>query len=440
VFDFVGSVLTTDLAASRPPAQRDAIIEFAMKLQQFSAPVMAKGMEDTAFYLYNRLASLNEVGGEPRSFDVSVARFHDANAERAWFWPHALLATSTHDSKRSEDVRARIDALSELPAEWRLHASRWRRFNRTRRHMVDQVEAPSRNDEYLLYQTLVGAWPGGEVGAPALESFRERIERYLIKVVREAKAFSSWLNPNEQYEAALIGMARAMLAPGNKRFFEDFVPFQRRIAWFGMLNSLAQTLLKLAAPGVPDIYQGCERWNLSLVDPDNRRPIDHAADAKSLRAMQSAVAMGEGALAALARELMQAMHDGRIKQFVTWRALALRREREALFRNGAYLPLEISGEHADHLCAFARVQDGQRVIAVATRLACTLMNGETAIPAGPEVWGDTRILLGDASSHLTWQDALTGEIVRTDDRAPRTLAASEALAILPVALLVAKHR
>jgi (1->4)-alpha-D-glucan 1-alpha-D-glucosylmutase len=432
VFDFVRDALTIDLAQTRPTKQRADIVEFAQRFQQFSAPVTAKGLEDTAFYRYNRLSSLNEVGGDPQRFGISVAEFHRANAERAKYWPHAMLDTSTHDSKRSEDVRARIDALSELPAEWRLHVSRWRRMNRPLRRKLEAMEAPSRNDEYLLYQTLVGAWPGGELEPDELTDFRERIERYLLKVVREAKSASSWLNPHEDYEAALTAFVRKLLTrPGSHRFMEDFVPFQRRVAWFGMLNSLSQTLLKLASPGVPDIYQGCERWNLSLVDPDNRRTIDHAANRESLRAMQSATE--EGGLASLARDLLAHMEDGRIKQFITWRVLELRREREALFRDGAYVPLAVSGEHADHLCAFARVLDDHCVIAIAPRLACTLMGGETLVPIGEEVWGDARVVLENLPLYRVWRDAVTGRSVASDSNAPR---ASSALATCPAALLV----
>ena len=436
VFDFVRDAVSTDLARARPPSERAAIVDFAQRFQQFAAPVTAKGLEDTAFYRYNRLTALNEVGGDPQRFGISVAEFHRANAERAKSWPHAMLATSTHDSKRSEDLRARIDVLSELPAEWRLHVSRWRRFNRPLRRKLEAMEAPSRNDEYLLYQTLVGAWPGGELQPDALAEFRERIERYLLKVVREAKSASSWLNPHEDYEATLTAFVRRLLTPpGNHRFMEDFVPFQRRVSWFGMLNSLSQTLLKLASPGVPDIYQGCERWNLSLVDPDNRRTVDHAANQDSLRAMQSAAGAGEGAVASLARDLLTHMLDGRIKQFVIWRALALRRKRAALFRDGAYVPLAITGVHADHLCAFARVLDDDCVIAIAPRLACTLMGGETLVPVGEEVWGDTRIKLAGLPRLDVWHDALTGARVTPSDH--DSLSAALALATMPAALVAA---
>jgi (1->4)-alpha-D-glucan 1-alpha-D-glucosylmutase len=378
--------------------------------------------------------SLNEVGGDPRRFGVSVAQFHHANAERAKKWPHAMLATSTHDSKRSEDVRARIDVLSELPAEWRLHAARWRRFNRSHRRKLEELEAPARNDEYLVYQTLIGAWPSGELESLALDELRERIERYVLKVVREAKTFSSWLNPNEAYEAALASLVRGMLTPpGNQRFMKDFVPFHRRVAWFGMLNSLSQTLLKLTSPGVPDIYQGCERWNLSLVDPDNRRPVDHAANRDSLKAMQAAAISGDGALVG---ELLRNMQDGRVKQFVIWRVLAARKERDRLFRDGAYVPLATAGAHADHLCAFARLLDGDCAIVVAPRLACTLLDGEPLLPIGADVWRDTRIVLSNLPLRRAWRDALTGAEITVDDTDVLVMLASQTCRDFPGALLV----
>ncbi|TMH53010.1 MAG: malto-oligosyltrehalose synthase, partial [Betaproteobacteria bacterium] len=343
VFVFLRSVLTTDLARARPEAQRAGIVHLAMRFQQYTGPIMAKGMEDTAFYRYNRLLSQNEVGGDLRRFGVSVAAFHEANARRAREWPHAMLATSTHDSKRSEDVRARLDVLSEVPGEWRLYASRWHRLSRAHKLKVDEREAPTRNDEYLLYQTLLGTWPDRYDDPAVASEFVKRIEGHLIKVVREAKVESSWINSNEAYEKAVIAFVRALLtAPDNERFLADFIPFQRKIAWFGMLNSLAQTLLKLTAPGVPDIYQGCEWWNLSLVDPDNRRPVDFAARREALEAMHAAAAVvgGVNAISQLAVDLASHPDDGRLKQFVIWRALGLRRQRDALFRDGEYVPLQ----------------------------------------------------------------------------------------------------
>jgi (1->4)-alpha-D-glucan 1-alpha-D-glucosylmutase len=435
VFDFLRDVLTTDLARQRPEGERALIVHMAMRFQQFTAPVMAKGMEDTAFYTYNRLLSLNEVGGDPRRFGVSVAAFHDANLRRAADWPHAMLGSSTHDSKRSEDVRARLNVLSELAPEWRLRVGRWRRINRTRRRKVETLDAPTANDEYLLYQTLVGAWPHGWEEPAVAEEFAQRIDSYLVKVVREAKAVSSWVNPNEEYEAALSAFAHALLTPGdNERFLADFLPFERKIAWFGMLNSLAQMLLKLTAPGVPDIYQGCELWRLSLVDPDNRRPVDFDARREALSALQAAVAKGSSP-AQLAGDLARNLEDGRLKQFVLWRALELRRQREALFRDGAYVPLAATGERAEHVCAFARMLNEDCIVTVVPRLVCELLAGDTALPLGARVWGGTTV---DVSSlrHAKWIDVVTGLVV---DTSGGRLRLAEALGKLPIAMLAPRR-
>ncbi|MGE5026987.1 MAG: malto-oligosyltrehalose synthase, partial [Betaproteobacteria bacterium] len=265
VFRFVSEALLATLARGRGEDEQRAVAAFAMKFQQYTAPVMAKGMEDTGFYQYHRLISLNEVGGDPRRFGVSLEQFHRANAERARRWPYAMLATSTHDSKRSEDVRARIDVLTELSGEWRQHLVRWSRINRAKLRSVDGARCPCRNDEYLLYQTLLGAWPLGDLDDSGRAAFRERIERYMLKAVREAKQHSSWINPNAAYEDGVMQFVRALLGPAPSRFLTEFLPFQQRVARFGMLNSLTQTLLKLASPGVPDIYQGNELWDFSLV-------------------------------------------------------------------------------------------------------------------------------------------------------------------------------
>ncbi|HEX7272547.1 MAG TPA: malto-oligosyltrehalose synthase, partial [Casimicrobiaceae bacterium] len=333
--------------------------------------------------------------------------------------------------KRSEDVRARLNVLSEIPAEWRLRVERWRQLNRSHRRQLEVVEAPTANDEYLLYQTLVGAWPDRYDDPAVAAEFAERIERYLVKVVREAKALSSWVNPNEQYEAAFTGFARALLAPGqNERFLKRFLPFQRKVTWFGMLNALSQTLLKLTVPGVPDIYQGCELWSYSLVDPDNRRPVDFAARQESLSSLRVA-ATDDAGLARLASDLAAHLEDGRLKQFVLWRALDLRRRHELLFRDGAYVPLRVIGEQAEHVCAFARVHQDDRAVVVAPRLACTLLGGETILPLGASAWGDTALdvsSLGDPA----WEDVLTNiRIAAPDGRLPL----ARMLGRLPLALL-----
>ncbi|MEW5726791.1 MAG: malto-oligosyltrehalose synthase, partial [Pseudomonadota bacterium] len=272
VHDFLAGVLTTDLAREEgSPYGRRAVIDFAMRVQQYTGPVMAKGFEDTALYRYNRLIALNEVGGDPRRFGLSPAAFHQGMRARARSHPHSLLATATHDSKRGEDTRARIAVLSELPEEWRSHVERWGQLNAAFRRQLAGGAAPEPNDEFLLYQTMLGAWPDAEAG-----EFVERLVPVAVKSVKEAKRRTSWAHPDEDYEQAVADFLRRICEADRKNpFLEDFLAFRRRIEGPGMLNGLAQTLLKLTVPGVPDIYQGCELWDLALVDPDNRRPVDY---------------------------------------------------------------------------------------------------------------------------------------------------------------------
>ncbi len=285
VFDFVRDVMLVRRGDSQGEVYRRAVIRFAMKTQQFTSAVMAKGLEDTSFYRYHRLDSLNEVGGDPRKYGESVEDFHCKMVERAKNWPHTMLDTSSHDTKRSEDVRARINVLSEIPGEWRKEVRRWQEFNLDKKTLVNDVMAPSRNDEYLLYQTLVGAWPFG--GSSHVEdSFSERIKQYMLKAVREAKEKSSWANPNAEYEAAVTGFVEGILQDTNEEFLKPFVAFQQKISRIGILNSLSQTLLKLTCPGVPDVYQGTEIWDLSLVDPDNRREVDYSQRREMLEEME----------------------------------------------------------------------------------------------------------------------------------------------------------
>src|SRR5205823_7145100 len=304
-----------------------------------------------------------------------------------------------------------------------------------RRKKLEALEAPTANDEYLIYQTLVGAWPDRHDDASVAAAFADRIDNYLIKVVREAKAVSSWVNPNEDYEAAITAFARGLLIPPeNQRFLADFLPFQRKVAWFGRLNSLAQTLLKLTAPGVPDIYQGCELPRLALVDPDNRRPVDFDLRRANLSALQAAAAGGAPALAELASELVAHLDDGRLKQFLIWRALELRRLHDAVFRDGAYLPLAVAGAHAGHVCAFARVQGEHCAVVVVPRLVCGLLGGQTMLPLGATVWGDTCVDVGSLES-MAWEDVVSGS--RLDAKGGH-MPLADVFARLPIALLVSR--
>ncbi|MCA1724657.1 MAG: malto-oligosyltrehalose synthase, partial [Thermomicrobia bacterium] len=416
LFDFLRDTLLLRNIESFRPDDRPRLIEFVMKFQQITGPVMAKGVEDTAFYVYNRLVSLNEVGGHPVQFGVSVAEFHAKNADRARRWPHAMLASSTHDTKRSEDVRARIDVLSELPDEWRTALSRWSRINARAKVEIAGDRYPDRNAEYLLYQTLLGAWPTDFPTPESFGEFRERIAAYMLKAAKEAKVHTSWINPNDAYDRALQQFVHTLLAEGERNaFLADFAFLQRRVAFFGQWNALAQTLLKLTSPGVPDIYQGAELWDFSLVDPDNRRPVDYDRRRAILADLRAHAECPDCGSVALANALMERSDDGRIKLFVTARTLDFRRMHDALFTNGAYVPLDARGAKADHVCAFLRTQDDDALITVVPRLVVSLTGGEERPPLGAESWGDTWLSLPPEHADRRYRNVFTGEALTVTD-------------------------
>ena len=311
IFDLVRDILLLSDAYCPDEAARAEQQHFVGRFQQVTGPVMAKSVEDTAFYRYNRLVSLNEVGGDPERFGTTLAAFHQHNLERQAHWPRSLLATSTHDTKRGEDVRARIDVLSEIPNEFRSQVFKWARMNRGRKTVVEDEPAPSRNDEFLLYQTLLGSWPLEPLDAAGRATYIERIQQYMLKATHEAKAKTSWVSPNEAYERATRDFVAALLEPSPPNLFlADFEPFARRVAELGIWNSLSQTVLKLTCPGVPDLYQGTELWDFSLVDPDNRRPVDYARRRAFLQSLRQRAEAQEGTLGKLARELVDKRIDG----------------------------------------------------------------------------------------------------------------------------------
>jgi (1->4)-alpha-D-glucan 1-alpha-D-glucosylmutase len=437
IFDFISEVLLTHIAEGQDPAYQNAVTTFAMKFQQFTSPVMAKGLEDTAFYRYNRLVSLNDVGGDLYRFGLTSSEFHAANQERLRSWPHTMLATSTHDSKRSEDVRARINVLSEISGLWRLRVRDWRRFNRSHKRTVNDKPAPSPNDEYLLYQTLIGAWPSELLSHQSSndnwKAFAERIENYMLKAIREAKQNTSWINRNAEYESAVSSFVRTLLTPGAKnRFLDDFVPFQRRVARIGLWNSLSQTLLKLTCPGVPDIYQGNELWDFSLVDPDNRRPVDYALRQQLFEHFHG---WGDDPDPLWIDRLVESPEDGRLKMYLIWRTLRLRRQEPNIFEHGEYLPLVVAGTKADHVIAFIRRSESASVLVIASRLNASLLNDVDVPPLGPDIWKDTYILLPACACSKKYRNVLTGEVLdsaKTDDQT--VVQVSNTLAALPVAL------
>ena len=435
VLDFVRAALLMELPAAAGSAAA-RLLAFAMKFQQVTAPVTAKGIEDTALYRFNRLISLNEVGGEPAVYGSGVRAFHADARQRARSWPHEMLATSTHDTKRSGDVRARISVLSEMTAEWRRTIERWSRLNRSRKRDVYAEPAPSRNDEYLLYQTLVGSWPLEEMDSAAAGAYRERIESWFVKAAREAKSRTSWANVSPEYEEALTQFVRTILEwrEGNL-FLADFQAFHRRVARFGLLNALTQTLCKLTAPGVPDIYQGDELWDFSLVDPDNRRPVDYAQRLEVLGELQCACA--DDCDPRWVRSLLETLHDGRCKLHVICRTLRFRSEHEELFRDGGYLPLRVIGEHASKICAFARSDQNTHAIVIAPRLYLRLLGTRAELPLGTAVWGNTTIELPRSlRPGAPLRNVLDGSSgVAVGEGTPSTLLAGNALVNFPLALL-----
>lgn len=409
--------------AETDPSRHETLRTVVRRFQQLTAPVMAKAAEDTAFYRYHRLVSLNEVGGEPRQFGLSVAAFHGANVARQRHLPYSMLGTSTHDSKRSEDVRARLDVLSELPQAWLGALERWSALNRPRAERAEGDAEIGRTDELLLYQTLVGVWPTEPIDDAGLATLRERVQAYLVKALREGKQSTSWMRPNEAYEAAVarfVDLALQRLEPNP--FLSDLRAFVDGIAPFGAWNSLNQLLFKLTAPGVPDVYQGCETWNFSLVDPDNRRPVDHASLQRTLEGLQAAPADGDARAPAVAA-LREQWRDGRLKLDTTWRLLHWRREAEALFRDGRYLPLEARGPAEDHVVAYARhdAGTGDWALVVGTRLLYTLTGGRAdevcAHGDWHARWLRTAVVL-PADAPRRWVDVFSGRVHELQPLAP----------------------
>jgi (1->4)-alpha-D-glucan 1-alpha-D-glucosylmutase len=370
IFDFLRDALTMDLARpGRALHSKPRVRRFALKLQQFTGPLMAKSLEDTTFYRMPRLLALNEVGGEPTMAGLSVEDFHRAMRLRMRDWPHAMTATATHDTKRGEDARARLMALSEIPGEWIGTVARWKVLNAAHVITAGAMRAPSTAFEYMLYQVLLGAWPLG----PRDDSFAERIQAYAVKAAREGKQETSWLNPNTAYERGVenfIGKILDRSAAGE--FLDSLESLARRVAMMGALNSLSQLTLKATMPGVPDFYQGTELWDLSLVDPDNRRPVDFAERASVLEAIEQPDWP----------RLAQHWQDGRIKLAWTQHLLKLRNELSELFAQGNYEEIEVGGPHRDHVIAFVRRQGQRAAIVAAARCFCPLSDGGRIWPQG----------------------------------------------------------
>jgi (1->4)-alpha-D-glucan 1-alpha-D-glucosylmutase len=421
VFDFIERILLKQ-TTTRTAEECEDRARFIGKFQQITSPVAAKGIEDTVLYVDNRLLSLNEVGSEPTRFGIGPADVHRWMVERRRRWPNALSATSTHDSKRGEDVRARLNVLSEIPGAWKDAVSKWRAVNRRFKAELPGALAPDPNEEYFLYQTLVGAWPFGDFD---LDAFRERIRAYMLKAMRESKVHTTWLSPNERHERAVLAFVDAILdrrraAP----FFQAFEPFQSRVAQLGIYNSLSQLVIKVAAPGIPDFYQGSELWDLNLVDPDNRRAVDYRSRSQLLAGLRTASDL---------TSLLTDRADGRIKLFVANRSLCTRATNRSTFEHGDYTPLEVSGTHADSLFGFARRFEHSAAVVCVPRLVAALVPDAVRPPLGREVWADTRVAVPSGR----YRNAFTGALICAEGAEPtREVDAATLFADFPVALLV----
>ncbi|MFH2138924.1 MAG: malto-oligosyltrehalose synthase [Candidatus Omnitrophota bacterium] len=405
--------------------ERGEVTDFVMQFQQVSGPLMAKGVEDTVCYVYNRLLSLNEVGASPDKFGIFSSDFHYFSKRKKKKWPYSLNSLSTHDTKRGEDVRARINVLSEIPAVWEQNIKHWHRLNKKFKTSVNGMLAPDKNDEYFLYQTLIGAFPFFEKQYPR---FLDRVKEYIIKAVREAKVHTAWLKPDIDYENAYISFAEELLkfSPASV-FMNEFLSFQKKVAHYGIFNSLAQALIKITAPGVPDFYQGTELWDLTLVDPDNRRPVDFGLRQKFLADI---IEKAGTDLPGLISELCNTHEDGRIKLFLIYMALRARKENSILFREGAYVPINTGGKYKDHIIAFARKYDNMIAITVIPRFLALLIK-ESEYPFGEYVWQDTYVVSPE-DGKCKWKNAFTGEEIE----GKKILSVSDIFKSFPVALLI----
>ncbi|MDJ1183807.1 malto-oligosyltrehalose synthase [Roseofilum casamattae] len=404
---------------------KDRWLHFVMRQQQFTGPLMAKSVEDTVLYIYNRLVSLNEVGSAAGEFGFSLDEFHDFNQRQNSDWPHGMNGTSTHDTKRGEDVRSRINILSEIPEEWETYLQTWGKMNAGYKDSVRGVDVPTRNDEYFLYQTLLGTYP---FELKDKSEFVQRIKDYLIKAIREAKVNTAWLRPDTAYEDGFLKFVDSLFkSTKQNKFLPSFQTFQKKIQHYGIFNSLSQTLLKVTVPGVPDFYQGTERWDLSLVDPDNRRPVDFKQRLKMLNELQSQWKKDKSSLL---QQLLEHPEDGKIKLFTIHQILRTRQDYPDLFQWGDYQKLAVNGSLRQHIITFVRTWNESSAIAIAPRFLTSLIK-EDEYPLGEQVWHETRISL-PAGSPAIWKDVITGQEIEAEN----TIWIRDVLNLFPVALLI----
>ncbi len=407
---------------------KESWLMLIMRFQQHTGPLMAKGVEDTAMYVFYQLLSLNEVGGDPGGFGVSLDRFHLFNEEKARNWPHSMSATQTHDTKRGEDARARICVLSEIPEDWEAHIQSWRKMNEALKKTAMGEDVPDRNDEYFLYQTMIGAFP---FHLEDLSVFRERAGSYLVKATREAKSHSGWVRPSTSYELAFVSFLEKIL--DSEEFMKDFLQIQKRVANHGILNSLTQVLVKMTAPGIPDFYQGTELWDLNFVDPDNRRPVDFE---RRIMYLDEIAKREETNVKGLLKELLASKEDGRIKLFLIYMVLKARQQNADLFARGTYTRLGVAGRFAENVIAFAREYEGAWALTIAPRLTTALTEKEEVPQGDFPGWhfsGDTRLILPKNAPSF-WSNAITTQHIGGEKEIPLY----EILEQFPVALLLGR--
>jgi len=428
LYDFIEKVLLCDFETDKNSENYKEILNFTMKFQQYTAPLMAKGLEDTGFYNYNRLLALNEVGGNPVNFGISVNDFHNYNISRLNNTPHALTATSTHDTKCSEDVKARLCVLSEIPEIWHKKVIKFSRINKSKKIRIDEKLMPEKNDEYMFYQALLGIWPGSEMNTKGAEEICARLENYMIKAVREAKVYTSWININAEYEQALINFIKRVLnSHPSHLFWKEFLPFQKELSLRGYINSVSQILLKITSPGVPDFYQGNELWKYSLVDPDNRTPVDYASYQQVFNEIKPL----------LEREISDIsvffpLESGKLKLFIISALLNFRSNHSMLLKKGNYTPLFPIGEKADKIISFSRNFDNQTLITIVPRIFYDAVSKEKPFPVGEDIWADTQIIMPENLSQFCWQDILTKKY----HHKTKVLKISDILDKMPVSVLI----
>ncbi len=427
-FEYIGNLLLQKYSFNFSEEQKRNALDFIMRFQQLTGPIMAKGFEDTTLYIYNRFISLNEVGGSPAKFGINKPEFYDFCKKRKRKWPHTMNATSTHDTKRGEDVRARINVLSEIPDEWESKVKKWNKINKIYKTNVAGKNAPVKNDEYFLYQTMIGCYPFYD---DEHDSFVARLKEYSIKAAREAKIFTRWVSPDADYENALLNFIDKILNRElSKDFFNDFYEFQKRVAFYGMFNSISQAVIKITAPGIPDFYQGTEMWDFSMVDPDNRRSVDYELRKKILTEIKKSESNN---LSKYISDILKNYHDSRIKILTVYKTLQVRNNFLEVFNDGEMVPLNINGELHNNLIAYARLHNDEAVVVVLPRFLTELVK-ENEFPFGKKIWGATSVQFPEGFSK--WKNIFTGETLNMKTQ----LHAGEIFNSFPAAVLIGQKK